>query len=100
MPITGSQKAAGRFRHAASACHLRAGTSSDDSDIIVNEGGGVILDRNNPTNAFQKLKELISMGREHNLEEIQRLAQKHRSLHVVEAIYRQEFTESSQLTNV
>ncbi len=72
----------------------------DDSDIIVNEGGGVILDRNNPTNAFQKLKELISMGREHNLEEIQRLAQKHRSLHVVEAIYRQEFTESSQLTNV
>jgi len=72
----------------------------DDSDIIVREGGGVILDRNNPTNAFQKLKELIAMGREHNSEEIQRLAQRHRSMDVVESIYRHEFTDSSKLTNL
>jgi glycosyltransferase involved in cell wall biosynthesis len=72
----------------------------DDSDIIVREGGGVILDRNHPSNAFQKLKELIAAGREHNSEEIQRLAQKHRSMDVVESIYRKEFNKSSQLTNI
>ncbi|MBI3220373.1 MAG: glycosyltransferase [Bacteroidetes bacterium] len=72
----------------------------DDSDIIVREGGGVILDRNHPANAFQKLKELISKGRARNSEEIQRLAQRHRSMDVVESIYRQEFTDSSKLTNI
>jgi glycosyltransferase involved in cell wall biosynthesis len=72
----------------------------DDSDIIVREGGGVILDRNHPSNAFQKLKEIISIGRERNSEEIQRLAQRHRSMDVVESIYRKEFTKPSELTNV
>jgi glycosyltransferase involved in cell wall biosynthesis len=72
----------------------------DDSDIIVSEGGGVIIDRNHPTNALQKLKELIARGREHNSQEILQIAQKHRSMNLVELIYRQEFIESSQLTNV
>ncbi|MCE2995554.1 MAG: glycosyltransferase [Cyclobacteriaceae bacterium] len=72
----------------------------DDSDIIAEEGGGVIVDIHQPDAAFQKLKVLIAHGRAKNSEEIQRLAQKHRSMQVVESIYRQEFSIPSQLTNV
>ncbi|NOS93739.1 MAG: glycosyltransferase [Cyclobacteriaceae bacterium] len=66
----------------------------DDSDIIATEGGGVILDRSNPKEAFHKLQQLMAAGRQQNADAIQRLAGKHRSMNVVETIYRHEFNPS------
>ncbi len=72
----------------------------DDSDIIVREGGGVIVDIQNPAPAFQKMLGLITNGRGKISDEIQLLAKRHRSMNVVESIYRQEFSKPEQLTNL
>jgi glycosyltransferase involved in cell wall biosynthesis len=61
----------------------------DDSDIIKNEGGGIILEKGVPLNvSFNKLKELLSLGREAVAEMIRPLAYKYRSMEIIKKVYR------------
>lgn len=58
----------------------------DDSDIIQTEGGGIILDMQQPEKAFREWKERYS-DRQKSATSIQKIAQKHRGLDRVKKVY-------------
>ncbi|MCB0489350.1 MAG: hypothetical protein R2820_08865 [Cyclobacteriaceae bacterium] len=60
----------------------------DDSDIIVREGGGVILNIDNPKTAFEAMQSLLKIGREKLGESIVSLAFKYRRMELVEDAYK------------
>jgi hypothetical protein len=60
----------------------------EDSDIIATEGGGVILHRTEPQQAFQSLLDnYISKGRPAVAKEIEPVARRHRSMDLVQEVY-------------
>jgi glycosyltransferase involved in cell wall biosynthesis len=59
----------------------------DDSEIVNDEGGGVIFDKEDIDTAFVKLQTLIEMGRAVNAESISKIAKKHRDLSLVSEAY-------------
>jgi hypothetical protein len=59
----------------------------DDSGIIKQHGGGVILDRSNPVAAFRKIKEILESGRVKVSSEILPIAHQYRSMELVRAAY-------------
>ncbi|MEQ8362616.1 MAG: hypothetical protein RH948_07065 [Cyclobacteriaceae bacterium] len=65
----------------------------DDSDIIADEGGGVILDMDNRDTAFAAMRNLVETGREKLAEQISQLAYKHRRLALVEKVYASLFAD-------
>jgi len=60
----------------------------DDSDIIVHEGGGIILDMDNQVASLEAMKSLLTNGRSRLAESISQVAYKHRRLELVEEVYR------------
>lgn len=63
----------------------------DDSEIISNEGGGVIIDMSSPYHAFSRLEDMLKLGRVPLTIEISGLAKRHRSMDLVKASYREIF---------
>jgi hypothetical protein len=59
----------------------------DDSAIIQQEGGGVILDPGHPRQAFAALLEIMKRGRAQVADEIQSIAFKYRRLELIKASY-------------
>jgi hypothetical protein len=59
----------------------------DDSDIIANEGGGVILDPKNLTNSFIQLSILLQQDREKSNGFAKGIAMKYRSIEIVKESY-------------
>lgn len=66
----------------------------DDSEIILNEGGGVILDMGNREKSFLTLKKLLGQGRLNLAETISKLAYKYRRMELVENTYKELISES------
>ena len=60
----------------------------DDSDIIMKEGGGIILSMSNPNASFADLQGLLNQGRLHLAKSISKIAYRHRRLELVEDIYK------------
>ncbi|HYG18472.1 MAG TPA: glycosyltransferase [Ohtaekwangia sp.] len=58
-----------------------------DSDIIKNEGGGVLMDMTKPNEAFLKIKALLKTPREVLASEIQHIAYKYRRIELVKEAY-------------
>lgn len=61
----------------------------DDSDIIVHEGGGIILDMDNQVASLEAMKSLLTIGRLPLARVIAQVAYKHRRLELVEEVYRE-----------
>lgn len=59
----------------------------DDSEIIENEGGGVVYDLTKPEQSLAKIKNLMALGRQHHVNTIVPLAKKYRSIYIVEEVY-------------
>lgn len=68
----------------------------EESDIIANEGGGIILDRQDTTAALSKLERMLSKGRERLAEEIHLIALKYRSLSRVKETYLKLIVENGR----
>ncbi len=59
----------------------------DDSEIIKSEGGGVLLNMNNPEEAFSLLHKKLSQGRTPLVSEITKVARKYRDFENVKKAY-------------
>ncbi len=64
----------------------------DDSDIVLKEGGGTILDMENSTKAFQNIQEMIETSRSVLATKIFHIASRHRDFALVEEAYVGIFT--------
>ena len=66
----------------------------DDSDIILREGGGVLLNMSAPEQSFEEILKMVAIGRQPMAEKIQGIAYRHRRMEIVEQTYKgmiQEF---------
>ena len=59
----------------------------DDSDIIKNEGGGVIFDHHNPIDGFDRLSTMMKVGRPQLANKIYLIAERHRREELMKEAY-------------